>query len=149
MIVTARAGHRETEKSARKNVYAVMPLIGPCFGRFNDLVIPGTERKQSQSWPQFPTIRIRFNQISSDLRFDELVIRHVPIECADHPVAIPERIRKRIFAESQLIRIRIARDIQPVPTPTFSIFGRSKQAIHNPGEGFRRRVFDETLHFFW
>ena len=52
VIVAARAGDRQAKEAASEDVHAVMTFVGARFGRFDNFVIPGTQREQTQSGAQ-------------------------------------------------------------------------------------------------
>ena len=60
------------------------------------------------------------NEIACDLFREELGEGHIAIECIDHVVAIVKRVCIRdIFIDA--VGVRVARDIEPVPSPTLAV----------------------------
>ena len=52
VIVAAGASDGQTKESTSEHVHAVMAFVGARFGRFDDLVVPGTQREQTQPGAQ-------------------------------------------------------------------------------------------------
>ena len=73
----------------------------------------------------------------------ELIERQVRIERADHPIAIRPDRAPRIIRVAR--RIRIAREIQPLPRPVLAIRGRGQQQVHVALVGIGRFVLRESI----
>ena len=69
------------------------------------------------------------HQITGDLSFDELIVRHVVVERLDHPVAINVGIRIGIEAtshgvEAAIVVFTVTGHVEPHTPPTFAVMGR-------------------------
>ena len=92
-------------------------------------------------------------QIGGELRGDELVVRQVVVERADHPVAIEMRVRVGIEAaphriEAAVVVFAVARDVEPHAAPGFAVARRREQAIDHLLERVGRLVREKRVDFF-
>ena len=63
----------------------------------------------------------------------ESIVGHIPIEGVDHVIAISIGVRIAAFlGERVALRVRVPRDIQPMPSPAFTVTRRRQQAIDQP-----------------
>ena len=126
MIVAARTRDREAHEAAADEVDAVV----------DDVVLiieeAASERQESH---RGEIARIVFrDEVGGELRDDELIVGHVVVERADDPVA--KRVCERVFPlllEDVALRVRVARDVEPVTAPAFAVARRGEQAV----DGFR------------
>ena len=87
-----------------------------------DALVPGGIRKE----------------VAGDLFDGELIVRHVRIEGADHPVAVrPDGAAPVLFVT---VGVRIAGKIQPFAAPLFAIARRGQQTVHGVRIGLRRGI---------
>ena len=99
-----------------------MTFVGPGFDRFDDFVIPGSQREQAQASPQ-RTAGVFLQPVTGDLRFDKQIVGHVVIECLDDPIPITVTVRKGLPLGEQGVFVRIARYVQPEPSPALPVMG--------------------------
>ena len=110
VVMTLRTGHGQTQKSAARCIHAVLVKIRI-----------GAQSIKAEASDELLHITVR-QQISRDLGFDELIVRHVFIEGFNDPVAIPERIGHRLifFRVIQLI-VSVACDVEPMAPPALAV----------------------------
>ena len=83
---------------------------------------------------------------------DELVVRHVPVERVDHPIAVAIGLENsKSFAAVRgrlgVVVIGITDDVEPVAPPALTVSGRGQQAVHDLGKRVGRPVVQERFHF--
>ena len=67
-------------------------------------------------------------EISGNVFAQELVVRHIGIQCADEIIAVLHGVRNaRVALTAE--RLRVAHPIHPMPRPTLSKMRRGQQAI--------------------
>ena len=96
--------------------------------------------------PLEPVPRARVEDIAGELLLDEPAVRFVGIETADDVVAIRPRVGPGLVLVVT-VRLPVVDDIQPMPSPAFTILRGGEQTIHHPLIGQGRRVVDEGLDF--
>ena len=149
MIVAARASCGQTEEAARQGVNAVLALVSPGQGRLDDVVVPRTEAEETGRCQKrvFLFAALARQQIASNLRFDEQVVRQVVVEGLDDPVAVTESIRIGFYGNAAHIIFTVTRHVQPIAAPTLSVMRGGQQAVHNPGKGIGGGVLQEGFGF--
>ena len=152
MIVAARAGERESQKSASGHVDLIINdvgqhlfLVGVAGAPFADGHDAGGNHF---AWIE-PGRLIRRQNVTGDLLPDELVIRQIAVEGVYDPVAIPIRLgHVRFSADAARIeRVGVANDIEPVSAPTLAVMRRGQQSVHDFGESIRRIVREKRFDF--
>lgn len=108
------------------------------------LVIPQTE-------PVIPrgddrVVRDLRQFVTSQLLTHKLIIRLVVVEGSNHVVAITPRVRL-IAVAFKAVGVGTAHDIEPMPSPAFSIAGRLKQSVNHGFKGLWRSILDECCNF--
>ena len=78
---------------------------------------------------------------------NKFVVVHVCIESLNDPVSIQPRLSVGGVPRGRLIRI--TRQIQPVPPPSFAVVRRRQQPLDELRVGIRRTVLLKLLDFFW
>ena len=79
--------------------------------------------------------------VARDLLEEKPVVRLVGIECSDHVVAIQPGV---VSIGVPAFGVGIARQIQPVASPPFSVAGRSEQAVDELLVRLRVAVGEQT-----
>ncbi len=123
VVVTAGANHRQPHQSTGHHVDPVIDLLlgAPQKTR------PHREKTQSC---QRRIVRLQAEQIRCDLFADKLTVGFVIIEGTDHIVTVsPGKGVAEIHRREEILRVRIARDVQPVAPPAFAEMRRGKQFI--------------------
>ena len=152
MIVAARAGERESQKSASGHVDLIINdvgqhlfLVGVAGAPFADGHDAGGNHF---AWIE-PGRLIRRQNVTGDLLPDELVIRQIAVEGVYDPVAIPIRLGHVRFAAdaARIERVGVANDIEPVSAPTLAVMRQGQQAVHDFGESIRRIVREKRFDF--
>ena len=64
-------------------------------------------------------------QVAGNLLDDEPVVRHVPVQCLDDPVAVEPYLARLVFLEA--VGIGVARRVEPVAAPTLAVVRRIEQ----------------------
>ena len=131
MIVTASTGQSESQKRAPDDVDLVVDVVGNHLllidvagHEIGDRQHPGGDERIS-----IDLVRVgRLQQVSSELLSDEFVVRQIPIECGDDPIAITPCLAEVAFDRqlNEIASIGIADDVQPMPPPPLAITGRGE-----------------------
>ena len=129
MVVTLSASHREAEKcgsgggdSIENGFHTELLWINPSF-----LIDLGVSMKASRD--ELLLIGVR-QQVSGKLFNTELIQGHVAIECLNDPITVAPHGPFTIDAVT--IRIGVASDVEPMPSPALTIMGRA-QTLCYPG----------------
>ena len=153
MIVTASTGQRESQKRSPDDVDFVVDVVG------NHLLLIDVTRNEIGN-RQHPSgderigidlVRVgRLQQVAGKLLSDEFVVRQIPIECGDDPIAITPCLAEVAFDRqlNEIASIGIADDVQPMPPPPLAITGRREQPIDNFRIGVGRVVVQVFSQFF-
>ena len=133
VIVAACAADGEAEKPARDDVDAVVAFVGPRDLDGAVVVVPRAEPEQPERGQHLHP-HVVVEQIGSQLRFHELVVRQVVVERFDNPVAIQVGVRVRVVAakhriEAAVVVFPVARDVEPEPAPGLAVLRRREQPI--------------------
>ena len=132
MIVALGAGYGKAEEAAGSDVDPVVLEFG-------------TQRVEAEAGSRFR----RFGKlIAGDLRFDEEIVGHVPIEGVDHPVAVAESVGVRGLASGVELVVGIAGYIEPVAAPAFAVARAGQQTVYYFFERVRRFVGEEGVDLF-
>ena len=108
-------------------------------------------RRPSVKKPLRRAVRIRLRGIGADairreLLEQELIVRQIAIQRVDDPIAIDIRVVVRaVFLKDITLGVRIARQVEPVASPTFAITRRRQQSIHRALVSSRRRIFEKLV----
>ena len=136
VVVTLRAAHRQPEERGRDDLDRVRHhRVARCF-------LIGRERRpvrchaqKTRRRDQFHRVRgkilqRRFHQfITGELLADELVERLVRVERTNHVIAIPIGVLAFRVPVIVALRIRVARHVQPVPSPPLAVMRRLQQPL--------------------
>ena len=144
MIVATRTGNRKTQKCRASRRDKVIHFIGTRPGVVLDNVFrPSRQvaRSNKRSWVAGSQL------IPGKLMLKKCVVRHVLIEGIDDPVTIPPGIRP-VFISFKAAGVRVADDVQPVPSPALAVLRAGEKAIDNLWPGIWSAVLFECLHFF-
>lgn len=87
---------------------------------------------------------VRAEQVACDLELDELVVREIGRDRADHPVAVAPSIRAGIVV-LESVGLGEAREVEPQPRLLFCVTGRIQIPIDEPLVRVRARVPKEAL----
>ena len=79
-------------------------------------------------------MRVR-NQVTGNLLPDELVVRHIGVECVDDPVAVPPGVGLCGVVKKPTEAIAVASDVEPVTPPPFTVLRRFEKFIDRGGNG--------------
>ena len=95
----------------------------------------------------YSDIRIIGRQkVARELLLEELVVWLVLVECRDDIVAIPTCVPvDQVLIEP--VGISVSSDVQPVPSPTFSVSRGGQQSIDDTTECVRVVICEKRLHF--
>ena len=86
----------------------------------------------------------RGKQVSGNLFHRKLVKRQVPVEGADHPVAVgPDGT---LVVQMQSMRVPVPCQVEPVPRHLFPVPGRPQEPVHHTALGSRRGIPHKTFH---
>ena len=133
--MAAGALHGQAEKGPGEGVDAVGQRLG--FGLRLRLriatigFIVGSDSEEACSIK-----RERFvDQVAGDLVFDELVIGEIAVETVYHPVTVVPGARQRAIVAEASQSVAVARGVEPVPGPAFTVMRRVQQGINHVVEG--------------
>jgi hypothetical protein len=88
---------------------------------------------------------LRREHVAGHLVDHELIETHVAVERADDPITIrPDDARLVFFIA---IRVRIPRDVEPVPAPALAVVRGSEQTVDQFLVSVRIRIVDEGVDF--
>ena len=134
MVVTARAVDRETDERLPDRADDLLEFILPRgflheLAAAHDRVVQPGDEEADRLLPGWVT---RLEHVASDLHPHKLVVRHVVVQRADHPVAIrPEVVADVVPLET--VALSEPREIQPVPAPAFAVVRRAEEVVdHAP-----------------
>ena len=143
VIVAARTSHGERHAAARHHVDAV---IDDVVRHPDESPAAGDESHRRQ------VRRIRRHQlIRGHLQEQKAIVRQVFIEGANNPVAIRGRMNEAPFLApvNVALRVRVTRDIQPMPAPAFAIARGGQEPFDEFGDRsvtIPARGLGESLH---
>ena len=149
VVVAAGAAHGEAQEPARRDVDAVVALVGARHRRIGDVVVPGTAPEKAQRGDGALAFGL-LQQVARDLRLDEEVVGHVAVEGLDHPVALDVGVGVALASRTARrqpagVVLAEAGHVQPVPAPALAVVGGGQQPLDDLPEGVRRRVADEGV----
>ena len=131
MIVAARAGERESQKSASGHVNLVIHNVGQHLFLVGVPCAPFADGHHAGG-NHFARIKrgwlIGRQNVTGNLLRDELVIRQIAVEGVYDPVAIPIRLGHVRFAAdaARIERVGVANDIEPVAAPALAVMRRGQ-----------------------
>src|SRR4051812_10827862 len=122
MIVATSALHSERHRSTCHSINAIIDYV---MRHTDEPSSAGDESHRSEIGRSG-----RHELVRGDLEQEKLIVRQILVECPDHPIAISRRVDKSPFLArvNVSLRVRIARHIQPVATPSLTITGTGKQS---------------------
>ena len=82
--------------------------------------------------------------ITRELFNDEAVVRHVAIEGVDDIIAKRPLLARHVLLVT--VAVRVARRVEPVPSPTLAVMRRIQQPLDLLRVGVRRFVGEERIH---
>jgi hypothetical protein len=124
------ARDRQTQQAAGDRIDAVLPFLGHHLRRIAAVIL----RSQADE-PQrhVAGLVVGIDDVGRQLPADELVVRHVDVERADHPVAIEIRVgvtQFAVVADNVCLVLGIPRHVEPQPRPTLAIVRRRQQPFN-------------------
>ena len=134
MVVALGAAGRQAEKSPRCGVHSIILKLR-------------AEAIKTEARHQLFALR-GGEKIARDLSLDEQIVRHVVIECGDHPIPIAEAVRVRIILGRIQPVVGIAGDVQPETAPPLAITRRSEQPVDNLSGGIGRAIAHKGVYIF-
>ncbi len=82
-------------------------------------------------------------QVAGDLLDDELVIREVPVQGVDDPIAVGEDLPGLVLLVA--VRVGITSGVEPDPPPALAILRRVEEPVDQPCVGILASVGDEGV----
>ena len=129
VIMAARTRQRQPEKRPRKSVHAIVECFTFCLrDALRVAAVRGIRRPQSKK--ASAGCRALCHFITGDLAADELFVRQIGIERANHPVTILPRLGMRPVILRPASCIAVSRHVQPMPSPAFAVLGPVQQGIN-------------------
>src|SRR3954452_3371363 len=112
-----------------------MPLISARHLYRSVVIEPGTLTEKSQRGKHL-VADLFVHQVGSQLGLDELIKRHVVVECLNHPVAIQICVRVRVVAAPHWIQTSVVvfskpGHIEPNSPPPLTVLWRCKKPVNN------------------
>ena len=140
MIVTARAVDREPDERLPDRADDLFKLVLPrgflheLAAAYDRVVQPGDEEADRL----LPGRVTRLKHVAGDLHPHKLVVRHVVVQRANHPVAIrPEVVADVVPLET--VALAEPGEVQPVAAPAFAVVRRAEEVVdHAPVGGISR-----------
>ena len=122
VIVAPRAPQRHAQKGRRSGPHNVVELIVAVHQGIGRLVVPGSQ-------PQHRGGDLRggvgtLDLVARQLLDRELVVRHVRVERANHPIAIRPHVSRKVFFIA--FGVGVAGQIKPHAGPMFAEAGRGQ-----------------------
>src|SRR5262249_33013986 len=115
MIVAAGACDGEPQEASRDDVDTVVENVVRVAPE-----VPADRQKPARG--TWPLVRSQRQLVGGELLQNELVVRQVVVERANHPVAVSVRPGITGFLEEYIsLVVGIARDVQPVAPPTLAV----------------------------
>ena len=139
VVVTAGAGHGETEHAPGDHVDTVVDDVGSVAEK------PPAEREKSHRCEVFRLVG--GGLVGGQLQPQETIVRHVLIECPDHPVAVGGRVNVPacLTDVGVALRVGIAGGVEPVPPPVLPITRRREEPVDERFVRLRRGIALEGL----
>ena len=149
VVVAAGATDGQTEKGARRHVDLLVHDVHLqlAFPRLEKRLRSQHEKSCCDELFVTLLIAVARKQIAGELLANELGERLVLVERAYHVVAISPRIFIRQIV-LQSVRVGIARNVEPVPAPTFAKLRRREQPIHDVDKRVFGVVRQEGFNLF-
>ena len=134
VVVASGAADRHAEHHPGRHVKDRVQIVVLGERRVRRLVVPDPESQVARGDDRRRGRVVEF--VAGELMGQELVIRHVRVERVDHPVAVAPR-GGFLAVALVAVRLRVAHEIEPVPSPAFAVVGRCQQAVDQafPGVG--------------
>ncbi len=143
VIVAARAPHGEAEKCFASRLDAVIHIFDAVL--FIDRAPFGGDVMISiEPAGDLLIQRCTRQKIAGQLIGQELVIREVRIESADHPVAPSPHRAIRVVVVS--VGVGVARRVEPLKRKPLTIMRAGEQTIHEFPIGLRRRIGNQRVN---
>ena len=139
MVVATSARHGETEHAPGDHVDAVVDDVGSVAEK------PPAEREKSHRGEVLRLVR--GGLIGGQLQPQETVVRHVLVECPNHPVAVGGRVNVPacLTDVGVALRVGIAGGVEPVPSPVLPITRRREEPVDERLVRLRRGIALEGL----
>ena len=146
VLVAANAAERQSEHRAADRHHHVVELVvaNPLNGLRGDLsrIRSGDEKSGGRS----PFVA-RYQLVAGELHSQELVVRHVGVQGANHPVSIVVGSRPKPI-ELVAAALRESSRIEPMASPTLAVVRASEQFIDHLFPSLGRRVREERVELF-
>ena len=145
VIVTTRAMNRQAQKALGDSTHDLLKLVlarlalHPVARPQHGVVRPGDQEADSRG-PFAPGLQ----HIPGQLHPGKLVIGQVIVESLDHPVPVGPGVAPGLVV-FKTVALTVARHVQPVSRPTFSVMRGGQQAVDQLPVGGRRRIPDEII----
>ena len=144
VIVAARAAVGQAQEDAARRVGDVVQNLLPPLLQIARIALVRIVPAEARRDPRLRTLRPQF--VARDLLLHEAVVRLIAIQRIDHVIAIAPGVRPR-FVALEALALRVARQVEPVPSPALAVLRRCQQAIHHLRERIRRLVGDKRIDF--
>ena len=149
MVVTAGASDRQPQERLTCDVDLIVDIVRTRLFRIGravqNLVEPQVRRAERRlERSSILSDTLYGQQVARNVLTNELIVRNVFIEGADHVVAIAPRL-PFVVVVLMTIRFGIANEIEPVPRPAFSIVRRCQQPFDHLLKGVGRFVVHKGL----
>jgi len=140
--MAARATDRQSEHALADDARDVVELVGERLLRIVGFVVPRTDAQQSG---RDRAHRLRAVElVTGKLRAQESVVRHVPLECRNDPVAVTPRIG--LFSVALVaVGLRETRQVEPVPRHALAVLGTREQSVDQALPAIGRGVLLERV----
>ncbi len=127
MIVATRAAHGHAQESDGCGLYSVHYIFVLIFLRYRAAFEIDHVIAIETACDLLIDARVG-QQIAGQLLDDELAVRHVPIECADHPIAPVPHVAMTV--DMVAVRVGVTSQIQPLHRHALAIPRRIQQSIN-------------------
>ena len=142
VVVAAGAADRHAEHHPGGHIEDRVEVVVLGERRVRRLVVPDAQSQVAGGDDRRRGRVVEF--VAGELMGQELVIRHVRVQRVDHPVAVAPG--GRLLAVALVaVRLRVADEIEPVPSPAFAVVGRCQQAVDQAFPGVGTLVLLEGL----
>src|SRR5207249_8582235 len=96
------------------------------------------QREKAQGGER-PLVLAEVELVGGELFNNKPVERQILVERADNVVAVRVGVGVAAFLlENVALGVGVTGDIEPVPSPTLAVAGRTEQAVHDFGKSFGR-----------
>ena len=147
MVVTASTAERQTEKRPAGRFELLVDDVHSHLGfvSFGENLRADTEKAGRDQLLMLLSLAFEGQEIAGQLLDDKLIERLVAIERCHDVIAISPRISVcDVFI--QTIRVRVPRDIEPMPSPAFAVLWRCEQSIDDSHKCVGRIVSKKSVY---